>query len=323
MKPTPKPRIPKGYFLEDYDSSGYHKYGVFFYGEEVLFGWEKPRGIRSYQFKIALTNSTPVLRILEPETKELTEVIEFVFTCDLKDYTKKIKTIDLESWAKNESPVKHAIRYDIDLEKLVLAGAADKYRQAIQRIKRKIKGVIPKSKPFTGLDYYKNYEFLEFTEETAHCWAGPHIFGGKKGALAKIKEREVPKYPVLDPRTKWAWYDLPNNLRHKLDKLAKASNIVNGDHLVYKWSQSRKGSWFDEQSISDQHQIATTYYAHQTSYIKELLPVALYLCGSDDCSHTKWFATIEKAEEELKRLRMMQPLDITLDIYNEGYQFTN
>lgn len=48
-KPS-KSRLPKGFHLEDYDSDGYHKYGVFFYGSEVLFGWEKNRGRRSYKF---------------------------------------------------------------------------------------------------------------------------------------------------------------------------------------------------------------------------------------------------------------------------------
>jgi len=49
----------------------------------------------------------------------------------------------------------------------------------------------------------------------------------------------------------------------------------------------------------------------------------LYLCGNDDTSYTKWFDNDTDLMKELNYLRMMQPLNMRLDIYNRGYEFTN
>ena len=329
MKTQTKPRIPKGFRLEDYDSDGYRKYGIFFYGGEVLFGWEKDHGIRSYEFKIALTNTGGVERLLHPEKKEFTEVVEFIFTCDLKDYIVDYETYDLDALdtMKKGDPIKMKIEKTIDLEKIILEAAPRKYKMAIQRIKRRLKGIIPDAVPFDGehSDYFKQFEFIEFTEESAWSWAGPHRMGKKVGALAKIKEKEAPKYPVLDPRTRWGWWDLPHNLQKKLDVIAKSLDLPNGDHLIHngRWDDKQKAKWFDERTVAERHCIASKYYKSQVSYIHELSPFSLYVCGNDDCSYTKWFSTREDAETELKRLRMMQPCDMNQDIYKQGYEFTN
>ena len=320
MKTQTKPRIPRGFYLEDYDSDGHHKHGIFFYGSEVLFGWEKDEGRRSYKFQIALTNTSSVDKLINPDKKEITETINFTFTCDLKDYTLEYEGYDYDDYSKK------VMRKDVDLEKILLEAAPEQYRMAIQRVRRRIKGFVPEPVPFTGehSNYFKDMEFIEFTKDSAASWAGPHTLDKKKGALAKIKEKETPTYPILDVRTQWRyWGCLNNSLWKMLDELAVSQGVVNGDHLTYHWTPEQKAEWFDQRTVAEKHSMALGYYSKQASYINELLPFSLYICGNDDCSYTKWFSTREDAETELKRLRMMQPCDMNQDIYKQGYEFTN
>lgn len=53
-------------------------------------------------------------------------------------------------------------------------------------------------------------------------------------------------------------------------------------------------------------------------------PIALYLAGNDDASYSKYFATAEEAEQELKSLLVKQPLDFFNDLGDvNGWVFTN
>lgn len=51
-------------------------------------------------------------------------------------------------------------------------------------------------------------------------------------------------------------------------------------------------------------------------------PYSLYLCGNDDTSYTKFYASIAEAEQELELLKTNEPLEFK-DIMDLGFVFTN
>lgn len=53
------------------------------------------------------------------------------------------------------------------------------------------------------------------------------------------------------------------------------------------------------------------------------MPVVLVLRGNDDCSYSKFFKTLAEAEQELETMLSMQPCNITVNIKDQGFVFTN
>lgn len=52
-------------------------------------------------------------------------------------------------------------------------------------------------------------------------------------------------------------------------------------------------------------------------------PFALYMAGNDDCSYTKFYATLEEAQAELELFLSMEPLNMWLHVIENGFVFTN
>ena len=319
------PRAPKGFYLNDYDFHGYEHLGIFFYGDRVLFGHEKNLGVRSYHFKLELTNTSIISQSLNPQHKKIAEKIQFTFTCDLQKFTSNGSRFCPESIGRNDA-CRIGNKKSFDLEKLLLVAAPKQYKQAVSRIRRRLKGAIPNPTPYTGKNHthYKGMEFLEFTNESAPSWAGPFQQGKKLGACAKVDKRQgEPKFTIEDVRGNWKYWSLPFHTRAALDTKAKGTKHPNGDYLTSEWSQEEKEAFFDSLDLNTKLEISQAYYKSHISYLKEQLPFRVYITGNDDCSYTKWFATKDEAEAELNRLRMMQPLDMQLDIIDQQYTFTN
>jgi hypothetical protein len=51
-------------------------------------------------------------------------------------------------------------------------------------------------------------------------------------------------------------------------------------------------------------------------------PVCLYLCGNDDVSYSKFYATVKEAQEDLALLKASEPVDFD-DLADLGFVFTN
>lgn len=282
------------------------KLGIFFYDAPVLFGWEKKLGRRSYRFTVMLTADGYYDCLCD--TEPVYELLNFIYTCNLKNFTKlrpAIPDFDIDE------------RLVFDWEKLVSKAIPKTLEKAKERLTRSIKGKIPAPVIYKekGIGFRENNEFLHFTNETAHNWAGPFIMGNKKGCIAIVGDNKHYKksdYPILDVATKHRYYNLPYSIQ---------KTLLHNEH--YGFSDEQKAHFFNSLSVKDQLYTAKAYYKLDTEWFESCLPYRIYLAGNDDCSYTKWFATSEEMETEMNYLRKMQPLDYMLDIKDRGYIFTN
>lgn len=306
---------PIDFYFEDYAENAYapKNLGVYFYDEEILFGWDKDFGRRSYQFRVLLRDANQFDRLDVLFGKKIpdSELLEFIYTCDLKDFTKV-----RPAYPDFDMPES----LELDWDKLISIAIPDRLADAKERLIRKIKGIVPdpvtyeSGKP--GDTWHVGDEFLHFTDETAWSWAGPFHMGEKKGAAAKFgKNRHQDKsYPVLDVAKYHSRYDLPHYIYTK---------VSDKDH--YHMTPEARAEFFNSLSIADRHHTATKYY--NKSYLQEAientLPYEIKLFGNDDCSYTKWFATEEEMLKEMDYLRKMQPLHFWFDIRQREYIFTN
>lgn len=62
---------------------------------------------------------------------------------------------------------------------------------------------------------------------------------------------------------------------------------------------------------------------HNHSIDEHYQPYKVYLAGNDDASYTKYFSTEEDMMVEVYRLRRCQPINMDIDVVNNGYYFTN
>ena len=159
-------------------------------------------------------------------------------------------------------------------------------------------------------------EFIAFTKSTVYAWAGPFEFNKKVGACLKVKTRELQPYPILDVRTGFNYYDLPYNAR------PEGADMAN---TVWSYSPEQKATLFDSLTVRQKHLTALEYYSEHTqkSWLDEYLPFYIYICGNDNCSYSRYFATQEEVDIELDYLRKMQPLNFYKDIRDRNYHFTN
>lgn len=321
------------YVVSDYDYS-MGKLGIFYRGEHILFGWEEDFGVRDYKFIFEVSLSIKGEDRISNWSRrpKYHELIEFNHICDLKDY---IREYTLPSWMVDDEERDDGFRYDFDETKLLMECVPDNFKYVKGRLRRKFNNVIPEPVIYNTDKWHNGDEFLEFTKETAHSWAGPFKQDGKLGACAAIKSvRHDENYnlvpegtiqiPIIDAASQWSYYRIPNELRDEMDKFAKSMGSKNGDHMTYNADPEWKREIFNTFTVQQKYDIFKSVLDGWSKERKMyLLPYRLYLCGNDDCSYTKGFATLEEAETELQYLRLMQPLDMYRDIYERNYIFTN
>ena len=236
--------------------------GICFYDEKILFGWEEDFGVRSYRFRVQLVSdqkSKHFDRLMRKPYEY--ELLDFVYTCDLKDFTYKVPAnprFDLDE------------QTNFDWEKLVSVAIPKRLEEAKNRLKRKYKRFIPKPVIYEkgGTGYCHNNEFLWFTDESAYSWAGPFSLDEKKGCImiAGInKHHAANSYPVLDVSKDHSFYDLPVSAKNRLFKHATGSNI----HYVL--APEEKADLFRNLTDEEQYHTATDYNGiHNTKGIKKI-----------------------------------------------------
>ena len=292
------------------------KPGIYFYDSAVLFGWDKNEGVKSYHFRVQMVMDGQTKRFdrLMGHSYEY-ELLDFIYTCDLKDFTRIIPRnvhFDLGE------------REDFDWAKLVEQAIPERLEDAKQRLIRKTGKKVPKPIIYkegqTG--FRENNEFLWFTEASCWSWAGPFSLDERKGCIMCAEPNKHYKnnsYPVLNVVTDHTFYDIPFAARKKL-----FGNDNGNEH--YKLTPEQKAEFFNKLTVADKHATAKSYYngwRRDDEMLEQCLPYRVYLAGNDDCSYTKWFATEKEMKEEVKYLRKMQPLDFYLDVIQRGYIFTN
>ena len=227
-----------------------------------------------------------ILSLVDKDSNEI-EKLSFIDTLNLKKLPRRLPR------SRN-----------IDWEAYLQTSHKELYNYHIERANKKLVGIIPSAKEIEVKWIDDNpLEFLEFTDN--------HVFGfeleGKHGAAAKISNHQMlgySSYPFdLAPlKEVWSHYDLPYGFTYESteDKIAdfRAFSLDIQFRLAQRYIETIKNS-------------------------EEYLPYHVYLAGTDDCSYSKYFCTLEEATQEIIYLRMMQPLDFKLDVINRGYLFTN
>lgn len=283
------------FYIQDY--CGYTAgLGIFFYGERILFGWEKDSGINSYEFRLLLSNNNFPLN----REDELFEKINFIHNINLKNLP-LIKT----RWIDG-SFHKH-IEWDILLKEI----QPEQYEYCKIRLKRKLDNKIVEPVIYTAGEYNKGREFLVFTEDTADNWGGPFKQDGKRGCTVKVMQQDVKQVVIGSLYEEMRSYDFPYEISRELHN-KDIFDILDR---------------FESLSMIEQIKVAKKYierlYVNREERLNSLLPYRLLLSGNDDTSYSKYFLTMEELNKELKYLRMMQPLDYIRDIMDGGYIFTN
>ncbi len=147
---------------------------------------------------------------------------------------------------------------------------------------------------------------LLFDEDTACNWGGP--FPGNY-AYYKIERHLEPLRTEAEERLKFRFSRSVYGIHPPWGEDAKSE-----EHLQKRLSQlteKQRKAW---QKCQDGFEI------DQPTVEK---PVSLYMCGNDDTTYTKFFATVEEALEEVEMLEADQPLCTFTHIYENGFVFTN
>jgi hypothetical protein len=300
---------------------GNHKLGVYFYDEHILFGWEHDFGVRSYLFRLAIVrNEWTSFRRNTPYNYE---VIDFIWTGDLKEMT-----ITEELSEQFKKMFERDFDIDLDYKKLISLTCQDQYDLVVDRLNRKAKKVdpVPVPKIQTMEDRDTTETFLQFTEETAGDWCGPHEVDNKKGCLCKLKKLERKELPVFDVRVDYMYWNLPYTCQRQIDEMAKANGYdKGGPNYFYGFSKDQKREFFKSLPLKEQHLIYKKCLKEMIDpeHVEWHLPYCIYLCGTDDLSYSKQFSTQEEMEEEFQYLNKMQPLHFRRDIVDRKYFFTN
>ena len=263
------------------------KQGVYFYNTRI-YSFNRPDKLASYEFNLFLKDGDSV------------EPIRFVDTLNLADLP--TITYKVRRPLEDEEPYNTSVDWDTFVQQTQL----ELYNYHKTRLLRKQSKCIPYIKQISEV------EFLEFTEDTAECWGGAYEYklpegGCLKGCHAEIVEFEFEGTFGIEPiETAWKTYHLPYKLREQ----------------YYNKSLPSKVDVYHSFPINVQLHLAKEYI-DSLSKLEEYLPFRVYLFGTDDCSYSKYFCTLEEATQEMNYLRMMQPLDFKLDVIDKGYLFTN
>jgi hypothetical protein len=134
--------------------------------------------------------------------------------------------------------------------------------------------------------------FLQFTEETAHLWAGPFP-GNCCRFILKDWTHATKSWGPDKGKSILALYQ--KGKEEQEEKIARGYYEFHKDKHPY--------SWID-----------------YPSYEK---PIALVMYGNDDTSYTKFYATEAEALEELNLFSENEPLNAEDVVFNFGFVFTN
>lgn len=180
----------------------------------------------------------------------------------------------------------------------------------MQKAKRWISKNKPKPTKIKGTEYICGTEFIEVDADTS--FYGNFEQDGKQGCYLRFGENVNCKelasfnyFPYLSE------YDIPYSLRNGITFTGLSNEerfaIINGFGLKVKLEIfKRKLAYF------------------HTSFVEEkYCPFRVKLQGGDDDSWTKYFCTKEEMMDEVYRLRRCQPISKELDVYGNGYYFTN
>lgn len=299
--------------VEDYCGWDSGKYGVFLNGVQC-YEPEKVDESRTYEFRLFLQLESDNWGSERPRREDLT----FFATVNLSNYVEE-RTLDwgeIGIGSSKEVEVFNIVRYD----KIVKEFAKEEFEYLSNRLLR-FDELNPRDPVVYEEEYLNGGEFFEFTEETAPSWGGPVKCKGMKGCVGFVKEKEseIATMKPINIQQDWRYWRLPQSFRNERKDLT--------DSLIYHMSGEEREKLFLTFPVAIQFAIAKETLKNWSEqnfiWLQEKLPFRLMLCGNDDTSYSKYFATKEKLEEELNYLRAMQPLDIVLDVYQRGYEFTN
>lgn len=154
---------------------------------------------------------------------------------------------------------------------------------------------------------------LEFTEDSADCWAGPFnerwaYYSVSNGHLLH-RYRNYPLLSIAEAKEQARLSSCGWPSRFRLTE----RSVMSEHKVQLMFSQMNK-----EEIKNKEHHIENSYKDYYTLDT----PFRLYMCGNDDCSYSKFYPNLEQLREELAILEACQPLEMT-DIHNLGFVFTN
>ena len=215
------------------------------------------------------------------------EVFEFYFRTNLNNY---IVSYEKELLGRTLSVT------EVDLEKLTKDFAPKLYEYHLKRLERKLLERPVEAIPFEDGEFLSTYRH----DTDYNNWHGDYEFNNEYGCLVTTSKIELPT-----------------------NGLAKMLNLCN---LMYEFEDISTEVDF-KHLVPEQQLIVLKKLLSRASDLETqndmYLPYVLRLSGNDDYSMSKSFATLEDMEYELVFLRIMQPLDMTMDVYGRGYYFTN
>ncbi len=154
--------------------------------------------------------------------------------------------------------------------------------------------MLPRNEPDPYHPHVLRVGMLEFTEETAHHWAGPF-----EGGYAAYKLMDYRIFSRFSGPEFLRLNDL--SIQEKMRKREQLKHLSKKERLAHYWI------------FSDEVDFPTTEK-----------PIRLYVYGNDDTSFSKFYATTEEAVAELNLLEGCGALDFNKDFLAlGGFVFTN
>ena len=304
----------KEFNINSYDFSRSNRLGLECLGAHV-FEFELIDEIKSYSFSVELEFAkNRIDRLLKEDI--LIEPISGTYTGSLKEFE---CTYTLPKFIRDKGD--NGKRKGFDWFKFLEKVCPENLEFAKIRLLRKRDNKIPPIVIYNegGNGFRVNNEFLEFDENSAFNWAGPFKCNEKLGCIMIYGEnKHKADYPTFNVKKEHNFYSIPYNTRDTL-------KLTANDH--WELNSDEKEALFNSLSTKDQYETAKAFFKIVNNYLNEYLactqPYTIYLAGTDDCSYTKYFSSEEEMNEELKYLRMMQPLNFYVDIRMKDYIFTN
>lgn len=304
----------KEFNINSYDFHGSNRLGLECLGAHV-FEFELIDEIKSYSFAVELEFAkNRIDRLLKEDI--LIEPISGTYTGNLKEFE---RTYTLPKFIRDKGD--DGKRKGFDWFKFLEKVCPEKLEFAKIRLLRKRDNKVTPIVIYNegGNGFLENNEFLEFDENSAFNWAGPFKCNEKLGCIMIYGEnKHKADYPIFNVKKDHSFYNIPHNTRETL-------KLTANDH--WKLNSDEKEVLFNSLSTKDQYETAKAFFKSANCYLNESLahtqPYSIYLTGNDDCSYKKYFSSEEEMNEELNYLRMMQPLNFSIDIRMKDYIFTN
>lgn len=144
---------------------------------------------------------------------------------------------------------------------------------------------------------------LVFNEETACCWGGPYPCNTAHFILVDCREWS----------DKWCGRTLAAaqaDARVRLEQWI--ATATHAEARVFYQGMLARVNAGDHATIHQLEERGTIEY-----------PIRIWVLGNDDTSYSKWFATVEEAEELLTLMEDKGPLDFEQDFLPFTWTFTN